>query len=179
MKTSAIVCAALAGTFGFGSLASAQSINDPMGITRLQNRRDDGRDQRQQARRDQPQEARRDQRQDNNQRQGWRDHQQQRSYQQPQYGYQQRSYQQPHYGYEQPRYQQPRYVYQQPSYRAHRFSRGSYLPHQYRQHPYYVSNWQAYPGLYAPAYGQQWINVDGEFLLVALASGLIANALMY
>jgi Ni/Co efflux regulator RcnB len=170
MKTSAIVCAVLAGTFGFGSLASAQSINDPMGITRLHNRRDDGRDQRQQARRDQ---------RPDHQRQGWRDHQAQRSHQQPQYGYQQRGYQQRHYGYEQPRYQQPRYVYQQPNFRAQRFSRGSYLPYQYRQHPYYVSNWQAYPGLYAPAYGQQWVNVDGEFLLVALATGLIANALMY
>jgi len=70
-------------------------------------------------------------------------------------------------------------VYQQPSYRAsHRFYRGGYLPYEYRQPVYYVNNWNAYPGLYAPPYGHQWMNVDGEFLLVALATGLIANALL-
>lgn len=149
MKTSAIVCAILAGTLGLGSVAQAQDRRGPGGHDRghrVEQRHDHrahgpaarpGHDRRQpQAR--------------------W--HQPRPVYQPPRYVVQQPRYYQPHYG--------------------HRFYRGGYLPHQYRSNVYYVNNWQAYPGLYAPAYGQQWVNVDGQFLLVALASGLIANALL-
>jgi Ni/Co efflux regulator RcnB len=155
MKSTAIVFAVLAGTFGLSSVASAQQWGDrgERGQHRAEQRHE-----RNEARHD----DRRDHRGD---RQEWN-----RGYRQPQYGYSQ-----PHY-----QYRQPHYGYAQPGYRsAHRFYRGSYLPHEYRQRGYYVSNWQAYPGLYAPAYGQQWVNVDGQFLLVALASGLVANALLY
>jgi Ni/Co efflux regulator RcnB len=155
MKTSAFVCAVLAGTFGLSSVASAQFLGHwPNGDRIARDGRDAPRAERQTDRR----EARRDDRQADR-----RDNRQQW-----QSGYQQRNYQQPHY-----------YSYQQPAYRVGpRFSRGNYLPYEYRQRPYYVSNWQAYPTLYAPPYGHQWINVDGEFLLVALATGLIANALL-
>lgn len=40
-----------------------------------------------------------------------------------------------------------------------------------------VSNRQAYPGLYAPPHGYQWVQSGNAFLLVALACGLIANLL--
>jgi Ni/Co efflux regulator RcnB len=153
MKTTAIACAVLTGSFGLSSVASAQQWDrGERGEHRAEHRHERN-------------EARHDERQDHRgERQDWN-----------------RGYRQPHYSYNQPQYQyrQPHYVYSQPSYRsAQRFYRGSYLPHEYRQRGYYVSNWHAYPGLYAPAYGQQWVNVDGQFLLVAIASGLIANALL-
>lgn len=152
MKTSAIVCAVLAGTLGFGSVAQAQDRHGPGGHDRghrVEQRHD--------------RHDRHDNRWD-----GRRDHDRR----------------QPQARWHQPRpvYQPPRYVVQQPRYyqphHGHRFYRGGYLPHQYRSNVYYVNNWQAYPGLYAPPYGQQWVNVDGQFLLVALATGLIANALL-
>ena len=148
MKSTAVVCAVLAGTFGLSSVASAQQWGDRGGHGghRAEQRHEHGRHE---------------QRGDG--------HEWNRGYRQPQYGYSQ-----PHY-----QYRQPHYVYARPAYRsAHRFYRGAYLPYEYRQRGYYVSNWQAYPGLYAPAYGYQWVNVDGQFLLVAIASGLIANALL-
>ena len=99
-----------------------------------------------------------------------------------------------HQGYRAGVHEQPRYVYQQPrhvapqrgdrfgypAYRTHapRFQRGGYLPGQYRQHGYYVNDWRAHSGLYAPPHGHQWMNVNGEFLLVALATGLIASAIL-
>jgi Ni/Co efflux regulator RcnB len=56
-----------------------------------------------------------------------------------------------------------------------RFYRGGYVPHSYLQPRYYVNNWRAYPALYAPPVGYQWVQVGDDFLLVALATGLIAN----
>jgi Ni/Co efflux regulator RcnB len=162
MKASAIVCAVLAGTFGLGSVAHAQSWRE-QGHERGQ------RGEQHQQRGD----PRWDGRRDHDRREGWNHQQPRQVYEQPRYVYQQprHVYQQPRYG-----YQQPYDGYQQPS---HRFYRGSYLPHEYRSRGYHVNNWQSYPGLYAPAYGQQWVNVNGDFLLVALATGLIANALMH
>lgn len=151
MKTSAIVCAVLAGTFGLGSVASAQTYRidrDDRRQERRAEQREDRREHRQ-ARRDERRDERLDRRrEDRAYRQGW------------------------NAGYQQPRY------HAQPSYRpAPRFHRGGYLPPQYR-HGYHVSNWHAHQGLYAPPHGHQWMNVNGEFLLVALATGLIANAIL-
>lgn len=80
-----------------------------------------------------------------------------------------------HYG-NAPRFEgiAPRYY----SYNHPRFYRGGLLPYEYRQPAYYV-DWRSYPGLYAPPYGYQWVDVGGDLLLVALATGLIANALTY
>jgi Ni/Co efflux regulator RcnB len=71
-------------------------------------------------------------------------------------------------------------VYSQPTYRSYapRFQRGAYLPHEYRSHGYYVNDWRAHRGLYAPPYGHQWVQVGSDYMLVALATGLIANLLM-
>jgi Ni/Co efflux regulator RcnB len=155
MKTSAIVCAVLAGTFGLGSIASAQvtwplSGNDLLrpGAEQQRHQPPQGRDQQRPARvAGEPR---------------W------------QGGYA------PRWAYgNQPRYDdhQQRYAYAEPG-DHHRFYRGGYLPREYRGRPYYVNNWNAYPGLYSPPHGYQWMNVDGQFLLVALATGLIANALV-
>jgi Ni/Co efflux regulator RcnB len=161
MKTSAIVCAVLAGTFGFSTIASAQGWRDQDRgdrNSRVEQRHDrrEARQDRREHRRDDRREARRDdRRQDRAWNQGYR-----AGARQPQYGY-----------------SAPSYRYVAPAYPA-RFHRGGYLPYQYRSHSYYVNDWHAYPRLYAPPYGHQWVNVDGEFLLVAIATGLIANALL-
>jgi Ni/Co efflux regulator RcnB len=63
------------------------------------------------------------------------------------------------------------------AYASPRWHRGDVLPWQYRQRYGYV-DWRAH-SLYAPPYGYQWVEDDsGDFLLVALATGLIANLLV-
>jgi Ni/Co efflux regulator RcnB len=181
MKTSAIVCAVLAGSFGFGSVASARDHREDRGDRgqRFEQRQD--RQERREFRQERREQRayRQERQEDRAYRQGYR-----AGVQQPQHVYQQprHVYQQPRPVYQQPRYvySQPSYSYSQPSYRSHapRFYRGGYLPHQYRSHAYYVNDWHSHHGLYAPPYGHQWVNVDGEFLLIALATGLIANALL-
>jgi Ni/Co efflux regulator RcnB len=161
MKASALVCAALAGTLGFSTLASAQDRDGRRDDHPRAERRDDRREARDE-RRDDRQDWRQDRREQRAERQ---DRQEDRAYRQ---GWRAGDYHQPSY-----QYQQPRYYSQAP-----RFQRGGYLPYEYRQRGYYVNNWNAYPSLYAPPHGHQWMNVNGELLLVALATGLIANALM-
>jgi Ni/Co efflux regulator RcnB len=174
-KISTIACAALAGTLGFSSAAFARDGGDhdrgdrANRFEQRQERRE-AREQRWDERRDERRADRRDDR-------GWR--------QGPQAGAYQPRYEAPHPRYVAPgpRYApQPSYGYRydQPSYRSHapRFSRGGYLPHEYRQRAYYVNDWHSHGGLYAPPYGHQWVNVDGDFLLVALATGIIANLLV-
>jgi Ni/Co efflux regulator RcnB len=154
-KVSAAVCAVLAGTLGFGSLASAQDWGDRRGGDRAEQRHEQRHERRDQGgRRDH--DGRHDQ---HGRRDSWRGdhHQQPRFVAQPNH----------------------RWNHDQQAWRGQpRFSRGAYLPYQYRNRAYYVNDWRAYNGLYAPPHGQQWVNVDGQFLLVALTSGLIANALL-
>ena len=175
MKTTAIVCAVLAGSFGFSSIAVARDHReDGRGERGPRSEQRQDRQERREFRQERREEraVRQDRQEDRAYRQGYR-----AGVQQPQY-----QYQQPRQVYQQPRYvyQQPSYGYSQPAYRSHapRFYRGGYLPHQYRSHAYYVNDWHSHSHLYAPPYGHQWVNVDGEFLLIALATGLIANALL-
>jgi Ni/Co efflux regulator RcnB len=87
--------------------------------------------------------------------------------------YAQQQYRQPQY---QPRYVQPQYPQRAWAGDARQWRRGDVLPWQYRQH--YVSDWRAHR-LYAPPYGYQWVESDdGDYLLVALATGLIANLML-
>ncbi|MDB5858293.1 MAG: hypothetical protein JWQ76_1982 [Ramlibacter sp.] len=181
MNKTTILCAVLAGTFGFGTLASAQDGQmSPQEIQRLRA-----------ANNHIIQQQERDARSGDNQlyeQRGYnRPQAEQRSYNQ-QRGYangQQRGYvqNQPRYGYNQPQYgyDQPQYSYNQPRYynQAPRYQRGGYLPRQYLSSNYYVNNWQAYPGLYAPPYGYQWVDTGGDFVLAALATGLIVNLLAH
>jgi Ni/Co efflux regulator RcnB len=167
MKASLITCSVLAATLGFSGLASAQDWNG---------RRDHERDQRFEQRQGQRFEHRQDQRQEARQEQRREDRAQQWN-QQRQYSYRQ----QPSYIYSQPSYgySQPNYAYSAPTYYGNhaRFQRGGYLPYEYRNQSYYVNDWNAYPGLYSPPYGYQWVQVGSDFALVALATGLIANLL--
>ncbi|MFT8674857.1 MAG: RcnB family protein [Acetobacter sp.] len=38
----------------------------------------------------------------------------------------------------------------------------------------WIDNWRAYPGLYAPPYGYRWVRSGDQFLLTAVASGMIS-----
>jgi Ni/Co efflux regulator RcnB len=159
MKTSAILCSILAGTLGFGSLASAQDWN---GGRRDRDNRVEQRQDRQDRR-----EARAERRDDRQDRQGRRED---RSFR---HGYNAGDRQQQYHV-----QQQPSYNYGQPAYRhAPRFQRDSHLPHEYRNQGYYVNDWRSHRGLYAPPHGHQWMQVGSEFVLVALATGIIASLL--
>jgi len=54
--------------------------------------------------------------------------------------------------------------------------RGAYVPGPYRG--YYVQDW-AYYGLRPPPPGYRWIYADGNFVLMAVASGLIADLVIH
>lgn len=93
---------------------------------------------------------------------------------QPAYSYQ---YVQPaqnyNYGYGNDGYGNYGYPYAPPAYAV-----GGYVPHSYRQPNYYVNDWNAH-NLYAPPYGHQWVRTDtGDFLLMALATGIIASLIL-
>jgi Ni/Co efflux regulator RcnB len=81
----------------------------------------------------------------------------------PQYGYATRYYGAPQYharGY------------------APRYWAGGYVPYPYRAHRYWVNDWRA-RHLAPPPYGYQWVETDtGDVLLIALATGLIASAIL-
>jgi Ni/Co efflux regulator RcnB len=54
--------------------------------------------------------------------------------------------------------------------------RGGYVPTGYRS--YYVQDW-GYYGLRPPPPGYRWIYADGNFVLMAVASGLIADLVLH
>jgi Ni/Co efflux regulator RcnB len=156
---------------GFSTLASAQDTRQERREARQEARQDAREEARQDRRQERRQEARQEQRRDRLE--GGRIPQwvntPQANFRDPE------PFAQPRGGYYAPRqydHRAPRYYNNGP-----RFYRGGYLPYNYRQPTYYV-NYRAYPALYAPPYGYQWVQVDNEFLLIALATGLIANTLI-
>lgn len=56
----------------------------------------------------------------------------------------------------------------------HRWVKGSRVPPQYRAHGYVVNDWRGHR-LSAPPRGYRWIQNGGDYLLVAIASGVIAQ----
>lgn len=174
MKSTAIACAIAAGALGLGSLSYAQGFD-------ARGDRDERRGHSQRADRGdrhdrvEQREARRENRQE------WRAEQRHQRGQ----GRHNQYVQQPHQQYQQ--YQQYR---QHDAYRhdgqrsqwtshAHRYQRGDHLPYQFRQRQYYVNDWRNHSSLYAPPHGYQWVQADGgDYLLVAIATGLIANLLL-
>ncbi|WP_199098670.1 RcnB family protein [Dyella sp. ASV21] len=55
------------------------------------------------------------------------------------------------------------------------YHRGGYVPVEYRDRRYVVDDWRAYR-LAPPPPGHQWVRSDnGEFLLVAISTGIIVN----
>lgn len=58
------------------------------------------------------------------------------------------------------------------------YKRGGYVPVEYRDRRYVVDDWQVYH-LRQPPYGYRYVRGDdGQFLLVAIASGVIADILL-
>lgn len=100
-------------------------------------------------------EARRELRYDRRRADTWRDRQEWRNYRGARQGY----WYAPGYGYQ--RYN-----------RGYSWRTGAYVPRNYRN--YYVQDY-GYYGLRAPPPGHRWVYADGNFVLMALASGLIAQ----
>jgi Ni/Co efflux regulator RcnB len=61
--------------------------------------------------------------------------------------------------------------------RGPEWRRGGYVPQQYRSHQYVVNDWRGHY-LNAPPRGHQWVQVGGDYVLMAIATGLIVNLLL-
>lgn len=59
-----------------------------------------------------------------------------------------------------------------------RWQRGNYVPQAYRGQGYRVNNWRG-RGLPTPRQGQRWLNVDGQYILIAAATGIITSILLH
>ncbi|MNH46523.1 hypothetical protein D3C79_1093380 [compost metagenome] len=55
--------------------------------------------------------------------------------------------------------------------------RGSRLPPQYRGHHYVVNDWHGHR-LSRPPRGYHWVQYGGDYLLVAIATGVIAQLIL-
>jgi Ni/Co efflux regulator RcnB len=55
--------------------------------------------------------------------------------------------------------------------------KGERLPTEYRDRNYVVDDWHEH-GLKAPPRGYQWVGVNGDYVLAAIATGVIANVLL-
>lgn len=60
---------------------------------------------------------------------------------------------------------------------ARGWSKGDVVPDAYRGGGYVVSDWRA-AKLKSPPPGHRWIKVDGDYVLVAIATGVIASILL-
>jgi Ni/Co efflux regulator RcnB len=61
--------------------------------------------------------------------------------------------------------------------RGPEFRRGGRLPVELRQRHYVVSNWHGHR-LYAPPRGYHWVQVGPDYVLAAIATGIIANLIL-
>ena len=59
----------------------------------------------------------------------------------------------------------------------HAFRRGGRLPNQYRSSQYVVDDWRGH-GLRAPPRGYHWVQTGGDYVLVAIATGIILQLLL-
>ena len=59
----------------------------------------------------------------------------------------------------------------------HNFYRGGRLPDYYRGHEYVVDDWRGHR-LQAPPRGYNWVQVGPDYVLVAIATGIIASILL-
>jgi Ni/Co efflux regulator RcnB len=59
----------------------------------------------------------------------------------------------------------------------HRWSRGDRLPRGYHQRYYVVNDWHG-RHLHRPAPGYHWVQSGSEFLLVAIATGVITSVIL-
>ena len=59
----------------------------------------------------------------------------------------------------------------------HNLYKGNRLPPEYRNRKHVVNDWRA-RRLSAPPRGHQWVNVDNDYVLMAAATGLIAQIIL-
>lgn len=59
----------------------------------------------------------------------------------------------------------------------HAFHRGERLPAQYRTRSYVVNDWRGHH-LSAPPRGYHWVQTGGDFVLVAIGSGIIPQLML-
>lgn len=59
----------------------------------------------------------------------------------------------------------------------HNFQRGGRLPQEYRNRQYWVEDWRGHH-LSAPPRGYQWVQTGGDYVLIAIATGIIAQILL-
>jgi Ni/Co efflux regulator RcnB len=61
---------------------------------------------------------------------------------------------------------------------GYRYYRGDRLPLEYRTRHYVIDDWRPY-GLYAPPRGYHWVQVGADYVLVAIATGIILELLLH
>jgi len=61
--------------------------------------------------------------------------------------------------------------------RGPQFHRGGRLPSPYRSHQYVVNNWREHR-LSPPPRGHQWVQVGADYVLVAMATGVIVQLVL-
>ena len=61
--------------------------------------------------------------------------------------------------------------------RGPEFRHGGYIPREYRQHQYVVTNYRAH-SLPPPSRGHQWVQVGADYVLIAIATGLIMQIVL-
>lgn len=59
----------------------------------------------------------------------------------------------------------------------HSFHRGAQLPNQYRSYRYVVEDWRGHQ-LTAPPRGHHWVQAGSDYVLVAIATGVILQLLL-
>jgi len=75
--------------------------------------------------------------------------------------------------------------YERPDYRGdyrgagpyHAYYRGNRMPPQYRTYQYVVEDWRGH-GLYSPPRGYHWVQTGNDYVLVAIATGIILELLL-
>jgi Ni/Co efflux regulator RcnB len=60
---------------------------------------------------------------------------------------------------------------------AHSWHKGDRVPASYRNKRYEVTDWKSH-NLRQPPSGYHWVNVNGDFVLAAVATGVIADLLL-
>lgn len=61
--------------------------------------------------------------------------------------------------------------------RSPEFRRGNYIPYEYRHRQYFVVDHRGHR-LAPPPRGHQWVQVGTDYVLIAIATGLIANIIL-
>lgn len=59
----------------------------------------------------------------------------------------------------------------------HNWVQGNRVPQQYRTNHYVVNDWRGH-GLKQPPRGQHWVQYGGDYLLVAIATGVITQLIL-